>query len=174
MKLANDISFRLIKHIGVIEEKANDFQLELNVIEWNCTGIPKYDIRSFSKDHSRMTKGMTFTAEELEKLYEIMKDFDFDSFDEICKKEPTILSAGDSDIFGCAIYKKIGVIGITEAGWKKEIRIAKWGNLESSLPIRFDIRMWGPDESISRGLTPTPSEMKNLVALYKKEIAEKK
>jgi hypothetical protein len=44
---------------------------ELNLISWN-EGTPKYDIRDWAPDHSKMGKGIGLTKDELENLYNII------------------------------------------------------------------------------------------------------
>lgn len=43
------------------------YHLELNLIEWG-DNAPKYDLRRWNGDRSRMTKGITLTEDELELL----------------------------------------------------------------------------------------------------------
>ncbi len=42
----------------------NGYHLELNLIQWG-NNDPKYDLRRWNSDRSRMTKGITFSKEEL-------------------------------------------------------------------------------------------------------------
>lgn len=61
--MADEFSFKINKHLGVIGQK-NTWTTELNLVSW--AGKPeKYDIRSWSNDHEKMGKGSTFTKEEL-------------------------------------------------------------------------------------------------------------
>ena len=43
------------------------YHLELNLIKWG-DNAPKYDLRRWNEDRSRMTKGITLTEDELELL----------------------------------------------------------------------------------------------------------
>lgn len=43
------------------------WNLELNLISWNGAD-PKYDIRKWNADHSRMGKGISLTKEEMTAL----------------------------------------------------------------------------------------------------------
>ncbi|MFR4476251.1 MAG: YdbC family protein [Ruminococcus callidus] len=43
----------------------------LNLISWN-EKEPKYDIRDWAPDHSRMGKGVTLTADELAELKNLL------------------------------------------------------------------------------------------------------
>ena len=40
---------------------------ELNLVSWNGRE-PKYDLRDWDENHTRMGKGITLTKEEVEKL----------------------------------------------------------------------------------------------------------
>lgn len=62
-----DIQYEIIREIGVLSENAKGWRKELNLISWNGRE-PKYDIREWAPEHSRMGKGITFTNEELEAL----------------------------------------------------------------------------------------------------------
>lgn len=52
---------------AVLSTSRNGWNLELNTVKWG-SNAPKFDIRSWSPDHSRMGKGVTLTSEELTKL----------------------------------------------------------------------------------------------------------
>ena len=62
-----EIKFELKEEIGVISENAKGWTKELNIISWN-DNAPKYDIREWNPDHDRMTKGLTFTKDEIIEL----------------------------------------------------------------------------------------------------------
>ena len=49
------------------EEDRSGFHKELNLISWNDRR-PKYDIRGWNEDHTRMTKGVTLNKEEMEQF----------------------------------------------------------------------------------------------------------
>ena len=65
-----DITFEITKELGVISENAKGWTRELNMVSWN-NHEPKYDIRDWSPDHTRMSKGVSLTEEEMEKLVEL-------------------------------------------------------------------------------------------------------
>ena len=71
----------IVKELGVISEGARGWSKELNLISWN-DNAPKYDIRDWAPDHSRMGKGTSLTEEEMEKLVELFNSRDEeDSFE---------------------------------------------------------------------------------------------
>ena len=57
--------------IGVLSENAKGWTKELNKVSWN-EREPKYDLREWNPDHSRMGKGITLTDEEVETLKAIL------------------------------------------------------------------------------------------------------
>lgn len=59
--------FNIDKHITVLKEESNGWRKELNMVSWNNRET-KFDIRSWSEDHSKMSKGITLSNEEAEKL----------------------------------------------------------------------------------------------------------
>ena len=66
-----DIKFEIKETIVVLATSSKGWTKELNLISWNDKD-PKYDIREWSPDHSKMGKGITFTAEELKTLKELL------------------------------------------------------------------------------------------------------
>lgn len=64
-----DIKFEILREIAVLSENAKGWRKELNLISWN-EREPKYDIRDWSPDHTKMGKGVTLTQEEYDKLSE--------------------------------------------------------------------------------------------------------
>lgn len=76
-----EIKFEITKELGVISENAKGWHKELNMVSWNDAD-PKYDIREWSPDHSRMSKGITLTEEEMQQLVELFNTRDEeDSFE---------------------------------------------------------------------------------------------
>ena len=65
-----EITYDIVKELGVISEDAKGWTKELNLISWNERD-PKFDIRSWNPDHTRMGKGISLTEEEMQKLVEL-------------------------------------------------------------------------------------------------------
>ena len=55
----------------ILSENAKGWTKELNKVSWN-EREPKYDLREWNPDHSRMGKGITLTDEEVETLKAIL------------------------------------------------------------------------------------------------------
>ena len=67
----DNITYEITRHCGVIAEEKNEWRRELNLVAWNGNP-PKFDIRSWSPDHSRMTRGITLSYEEAAKVSELL------------------------------------------------------------------------------------------------------
>ena len=66
-----ELKFEITERIGVLSENAKGLTKELNKVSWN-EREPKYDLREWNPDHSRMGKGITLTDEEVETLKAIL------------------------------------------------------------------------------------------------------
>lgn len=65
-----EVTFEIMEHIGVIDTYENremPWSKECNIVSWNG-GPAKIDIRDWSSDHERMSRGITLTEEQAEKL----------------------------------------------------------------------------------------------------------
>ena len=60
-----EFSFQIEEHLLVLSENDKGWTKELNRVSFN--GAPaKYDIRTWSPDHTKMGKGITLTNEEFQ------------------------------------------------------------------------------------------------------------
>lgn len=72
-----EFKFEIVNHIGVLGTTAGGYTLELNRVSFGGNE-PKYDIRSWSPDHTSMTKGVTLTDENILALADLLqKEVDF-------------------------------------------------------------------------------------------------
>ena len=62
------VTFLITDHIADLQEKNNGWMKELNLVRWNGNKTPKFDIRDWSRDHLRMSRGLTFTEFEFERM----------------------------------------------------------------------------------------------------------
>ena len=69
----DDFQFEIVRHLGVLSTSSRGWIKELNLVRWNGRD-PKYDIREWQPDHSKMSKGVTMTREEMGELYGILSD----------------------------------------------------------------------------------------------------
>ena len=65
------ISFKLLDKIGLIAVTPTGWNKELNLVAWNG-GMPKYDIRDWTPEHDRMSKGLTLREDELKGLHRLL------------------------------------------------------------------------------------------------------
>jgi len=72
----SEVKYEIIKPIGVLSTSASGWTKELNLMSWN-DGEPKYDLRSWSADRTRMGKGVTLSADELSALKTILQSLEF-------------------------------------------------------------------------------------------------
>ena len=68
----SEITFEIVRHIGVLFEKRNGWKKEVNLVSWNG-GDPKIDIREWDETHTKMSRGLTFTQEEAMKLANLLQ-----------------------------------------------------------------------------------------------------
>jgi len=67
-----ELSFKIIKSLGVIGESTKTgWTTELNVVTW-FDKEPVYDIRAWSPDHTRCGKGISLNANTLKDLRDIL------------------------------------------------------------------------------------------------------
>lgn len=67
-----EISYEIVKHIGVLSTSAKGWTKELNLVSWNGRDA-KYDIREWSPEHDKMGKGVTLSEEEVNTLKSILE-----------------------------------------------------------------------------------------------------
>lgn len=73
----DELNYNVLEKFGQLDSDSK-MPKELRLISWNG-GEPKYDIRGWSTNEDgteKMTKGITLDAEELQSLYEILKEMD--------------------------------------------------------------------------------------------------
>lgn len=67
------ITFEIVEKIGVITEYPTGWNREINIVSWNGNE-PKYDIREWSPDHEKMSRGITLKEEELRTILYLLKN----------------------------------------------------------------------------------------------------
>lgn len=66
-----EFKYEIVENVGVISSNSRGWQKELNFISWNDRD-PKFDIRDWAEDHSKMGKGISLTKEELIALRDLL------------------------------------------------------------------------------------------------------
>lgn len=68
--MKSEFKYEIKKYLGVLSVSSQGWKKEVNVISWN--GRPeKIDIREWSPEHDKMSKGLSLTADEMDELVDI-------------------------------------------------------------------------------------------------------
>ena len=70
-----EIKYEVVQRIAVLSQRPRGWERQLNMVSWNGNP-PKYDIRDWSPDGSRMAKGISLTEEELKTLKGILDEME--------------------------------------------------------------------------------------------------
>jgi hypothetical protein len=70
-----ELKYEIVKHIGALSTSPSGWTKELNLISWNDRD-PKFDMREWAPDHSKMGKGITLTADEMILLRDLIGNID--------------------------------------------------------------------------------------------------
>lgn len=70
-----EIKYEIVERIAVLGQRPKGWERQLNLISWN-DAEPKYDIRDWSPDGTRMGKGISLSREELSNLKGILEDLE--------------------------------------------------------------------------------------------------
>lgn len=68
-----EVTYKIIKRIAILSEEKGGWRTELNEVSWNGAE-PKYDIRRWNADHTKMGKGITLTRAEAASLFQALKE----------------------------------------------------------------------------------------------------
>lgn len=67
-----EFKYEIMQELGVLSESKSGWTRELNLISWNGAK-PKFDIRDWSPGREKMSKGISLSHEEVDKLKEILE-----------------------------------------------------------------------------------------------------
>ena len=73
--IMTEFTYEVTERIAVLSTNARGWERQLNMVSWNGNP-PKYDIRDWSPDGSRMAKGISLTEDELKTLKDILNDME--------------------------------------------------------------------------------------------------
>ncbi|MCR4925486.1 MAG: hypothetical protein K5917_04265 [Clostridiales bacterium] len=73
-----EIKYEITDELGILSENQKGWTKELNLVSWN-DNKPKFDLREWAPDRSRMAKGITLNFEEAKALRDLLDKFDFDA-----------------------------------------------------------------------------------------------
>ena len=66
-----EVKYEIVEALGQLSQTPSGWAKELNLISWNG-GEPKYDLRQWSPDHTKMGKGISLSREEAQALMELL------------------------------------------------------------------------------------------------------
>lgn len=70
-----ELKYEVVKELGVLSESPTGWRKEINLVSWNDRD-PKYDIRDWAPDRTKMGKGVTLTADEVILLRDLLGEID--------------------------------------------------------------------------------------------------
>lgn len=70
-----ELKFEVVKTFGVLSESPSGWTKELNLVSWNGRE-PKYDIREWAPEHTKMGKGVTMSGDEIILLRDLLDEID--------------------------------------------------------------------------------------------------
>ena len=69
-----EFKYEITQELGILSESKSGWTRELNLISWNGAE-PKFDIRDWAPGHEKMGKGISLSADEVEKLKSILEKY---------------------------------------------------------------------------------------------------
>ena len=70
-----ELKYDIVKELGVLSESPTGWRKEINLISWNARD-PKYAIRDWAPERSKMGKGVTLTPDEVMLLRDLLGEID--------------------------------------------------------------------------------------------------
>ena len=70
-----EFTYEITERIAVLSTNARGWERQLNLVSWNGNA-PKYDIRDWSPDGTRMGKGISLSEAELKTLKDILDEME--------------------------------------------------------------------------------------------------
>ena len=61
------LQYEIVQHLATLREGSKGWSKELNLVSGNDRD-PKFDLREWAPDHTKMGKGITLTYDEMQKL----------------------------------------------------------------------------------------------------------
>lgn len=77
--MGSEIKYVIKENLGNLSTRTG-WNKQLNLVSWNDK-TAKFDIREWSDDGDKMTKGITLSLDEMVRLKEILNKIDLDTID---------------------------------------------------------------------------------------------
>lgn len=68
------MEYKILKRLATFPDEG-EWTKELNIVSWNGR-LPKYDIRKWNHDHTKMSKGITLNQGEMRTLFDAISVID--------------------------------------------------------------------------------------------------
>ena len=68
------MEYKIIRNLASFPD-GGEWIKELNIVSWNGR-LPKYDIRKWSPDHTKMSRGITLSQGEMRELNDVLRHLD--------------------------------------------------------------------------------------------------
>lgn len=72
-----EFKYEIINTFGILSESTKGWTKEFKLISWNDRD-PRFDIREWSPENSKMSRGITMSREELSKLKLLLSTLDLE------------------------------------------------------------------------------------------------
>ena len=73
-----EFKYEITERIAVLSQNPNGWERQLNMVSWNDRE-PKFDIREWAPEHTRMGKGVTLSKDEMQMILDTMANYDEDA-----------------------------------------------------------------------------------------------
>ena len=70
-----EFKYEITERIAVLSQNPNGWERQLNMVSWNDRE-PKYDIRDWAPDGSKMGKGISLSHDEISILKDILNELE--------------------------------------------------------------------------------------------------
>ena len=151
--------FSILDRFGIISRYGNGWSLELNLVAWHDQPA-KYDIREWSPDYKRMSRGLSLATTEMANL---LKSYNLWTKNNGIEDVRTTTLIALDDVVPVRICAQIGALNDwNDYDFRKEVNIVSWNN---GFPM-VDIRAWSKDHRrMSRGLKLTQAQADKMCRL---------
>ncbi len=70
-----EFKYEITERVAVLSQNTNGWERQLNMVSWNDRE-PKFDIRDWSPDGTKMGKGISLTQDEMSILKDILSELE--------------------------------------------------------------------------------------------------
>lgn len=164
--------FEILEHLGKIHTYDTGWNMELNIARWDdLEDGPVYDIRNWSPDHERLTRGLRLTEEEMENLVEAYEEEFLEDGILAADKAGMLMKRTGDEYFYVEVHLMVARLSEKDSvGYTRRLCIASWSG---GIP-KFDVRKWSDSyQHMSRGFAFSDDEMKALVKAYREKNPKK-